>query len=262
MGWLTNSSRRSLRDQPLGMTDEKVLQLLQSIDCFDWYVSSKLGESIDKLVRMRDKALIATAWLFFKRGNEVLKLKRRAAYADDQNLYVTFRIQKKLRRYRQCPNCSALNGAANSFCRSCGSSLQQTQIQQHRASDVVKTKLKTLQSRFAGYVVQWLDAYDRMISKNPDAYLFPALRVRFNAAYWILDQPMTIQNFDRILQRLDPAVTSCHFRYGGVEKHLLLGYSPYELKEIGDWETAVMPEIYARRKGLTAAQRKWSSDFR
>lgn len=262
MGWLTNSQRRALKEQPLSITDQTVQELLQAIDSFDWYVSPRLGEDIDRLVRMRDKALISTTWLFFKRGGEVLRLKRRDMFYDDSYLYVTFAISKKLRRYKQCKVCSMINGAANLYCRGCGSSLEGVEVMARAASDIIKTKRKTLRNPFTIHVLQWLQAYDKAVSRDVSAYLFPALTVRLNCAVWRLDQPMTIQNFDRILQRLNPALTSCLFRYGGAEKYLMLGYSPYELKEIGDWETSVMPEIYARRKGLTEAQRRWSNDYR
>lgn len=76
------------------------------------------------------------------------------------------------------------------------------------------------------------------------------------------ERPMTLQNFNRILKRLDPSMTSCLFRYGGVEKYLLLGYLPHELKEIGDWSTSKMPELYAERKDITPVQRRWSEDVR
>jgi len=36
----------------------------------------------------------------------------------------------------------------------------------------------------------------------------------------------------------------------------------YELKEIGDWSSSKMPEIYAERKGIIVAQRRWSEDVR
>ena len=73
---------------------------------------------------------------------------------------------------------------------------------------------------------------------------------------------MTVQNLDSILKRLDPKMKSCLFRYGGAEKYLALGYTPYELKEIGDWSSSKMPEVYAERKGITPTQRRWSEDIR
>lgn len=73
---------------------------------------------------------------------------------------------------------------------------------------------------------------------------------------------MSIQNYDRILQRLDPKMTSSMFRYGGSEKFLQLGYTPTELKSIGDWESSRMPEIYAERKDLNIAQRRFAEDTR
>ncbi|MFC1487028.1 hypothetical protein ACFLRN_04995 [Thermoproteota archaeon] len=62
---------------------------------------------------------------------------------------------------------------------------------------------------------------------------------------FLTKKPMTIQNYDRILKRLDHRMTSCLFRYGGAEKFLVLGYTPFELKEIGDWSSSKIPEIYA-----------------
>lgn len=47
------------------------------------------------------------------------------------------------------------------------------------------------------------------------------------------------------------------FRYGGTEKFLGLGYTPTDLKEIGDWGSSYMPEKYAERKGLTRTQRRF-----
>jgi hypothetical protein len=52
------------------------------------------------------------------------------------------------------------------------------------------------------------------------------------------------------------------FRYGGSEKFLQLGYSPLELAIVGDWESSLMPEVYARRKDLSVAQRRFAEDVR
>ena len=52
------------------------------------------------------------------------------------------------------------------------------------------------------------------------------------------------------------------FRYGQSETLLRRGYLPHEIKEIGDWSSSFMPELYANRKGLTAAQRKFTQDVR
>jgi hypothetical protein len=76
------------------------------------------------------------------------------------------------------------------------------------------------------------------------------------------ERPMTVQNLDAILQRLDPTITSSFFRYFATEKYLSLGYLPHELKEVGDWSSSRMPELYAERMGLTPALRKWSEDVR
>jgi len=113
------------------------------------------------------------------------------------------------------------------------------------------------------HIVEWLREFD-LLTEDQEAWFFPVLRVVFTSAYFDFksERPMTVQNFDRILKRLDSHMTSCLFRYGGSEKYLELGYTPYELKEIGDWSSSKMPEEYAARKGITVAQRRWSEDIR
>jgi hypothetical protein len=71
---------------------------------------------------------------------------------------------------------------------------------------------------------------------------------------------MTVERLNQILQNLDPTLTSCHFRYAGAENNLRRGYTPSDLKEIGDWSSAKQPESYAERKGLTPTQKRFSED--
>jgi hypothetical protein len=112
-------------------------------------------------------------------------------------------------------------------------------------------------------VVAWLEKFDEQTTEK-EAWFFPSLRVVFDHAYFDFksEKPMTIQNWNRILKRLDPRMTSCLFRYAGAEKYLALGYTERELKNIGDWESIRMPELYAERKGLSQAERRFAEDVR
>jgi signal recognition particle subunit SEC65 len=123
------------------------------------------------------------------------------------------------------------------------------------------TKRKTVASPFCKYIIDYVEEL-RRLGVEPKDWLFP--RFSYFAQRFLFDaeRPLTIQRFDQILQRLDPSITSATFRYGGTEKFLRLGYTPYELKEIGDWQSSHMPEIYAARKGLTPSQKKFAEDTR
>ena len=127
----------------------------------------------------------------------------------------------------------------------------------------IVTKRKTLQSQFTKFVVEWLEEFNKQTPEK-EAWFFPSLRVVFNQAYFDFQsaKPRTIQNWDRILKRLDVRMTSCLFRYAGAEKYLALGYTERELKKIGDWESIRMPELYAERKGLSQAERRFAEDTR
>ena len=261
-GWLVNSDRKARRDRANTFTDQNALELINKIETIPRYVSPKLGSEINNLLRLRDKALISVNWIWFKRGGEVLGLKRKDIALTDREILVTFHIQKKQKRYKFCPKCETKNGYRSNFCRKCKTDLQRVKVRREGEPRIV-TKRKTLKHKFTGYILEWLREFDAL-TEDKESWFFPALRVVFTSAYFDFksEKPMTIQNFDRILKRLDPKMTSCLFRYGGAEKYLVLGYTPYELKEIGDWSSSKMPEIYAERKGITPAQRRWSEDVR
>ena len=261
-GWLANPERKARRNRANTFTNQDALRLIKEIDSNSDYVSPKLDSEFDRLLRLRDKALIATSWIWFKRGGEVLGLKRKDVALTDQEILVTFSIQKKQKRCRICPTCETKNGFRSKYCRECKADLSQIEMNQEGNVYIV-TKRKTLHNKFTQYLVDWLTEFDKL-TEAKEGWFFPALRVVFTSAYFDFgsQRHMTVQNFDRILKRLDPNMTSCLFRYGGAEKYLVLGYTPYELKEIGDWSSSKMPEVYAERKGITPAQRRWSEDVR
>ena len=264
-GWLANPERRKRRDRAHTFTDKDALYLIEKIDEEPHYISETLTRArpeLDGLIRLRDRALVATAWTWFKRGGEVLRLKRKDVAVTDREILVTFHVSKKQKRFKVCPGCNEKNGFRSKFCRRCSRNLTDVEVSVEGGPQIV-TKRKTLRHRFAKYILEWLQKFDGL-TEDGEAWLFPALRVVFSHAFFDFksERHMTVQNFDRILKRLDPNMTSCMFRYGGAEKYLVLGYTPSELKEIGDWSSSKMPEIYAERKGITAAQKRWSEDVR
>jgi integrase len=268
-GWLKNPKRRERRDNANTVTDQDALELIRKIDKIPEYISTKLKpETLDLLVRLRDKSMVAVNWIWFKRGNEVLKLKRKDIALTDNQLLVTFTIQKKQRSYKICPNCETRNGASNKYCRECKTDLRHVTVTKIGDKKVV-TKRKTLRNKFTKHVVAWLNEFEKLtelneISEPNEAWFFPSLRVVFDYAYFDFHsaKPMSIQNWDRILKRLDSRMTSCLFRYGGAEKYLALGYSERALQKIGDWESIRMPALYAERKGLSEAEKRFAEDTR
>jgi integrase len=253
MGWLTNNNRKARRDRAFTLIDEDVRYLIRQINELPNYVSQTLtsyNKELDTQLKLRDKALIAMAWIFFKRGGEILQLKRKDIYLTKteesiREISVTFTIFKKQRHFKICPR--ALN-------------LENVEIVKEGENPRV-TRSKTTSNEFVKHILSWIEEHDRLTSNN-ESILFPPLRVVFTSTYFDFTKPMTIQNFDTILKRLDVDMTSCLFRYGGAEKYLRAGYTPFEMKEIGSWESSYMPEIYAQRKGITPTIRKWSDDAR
>lgn len=262
-GWLKNKARRERRNTPNTFTDKDCEELIRKIEEKPHYISEKLGDELNRLMKSRDKAIISTIWIFFKRANEVLKLKRKDIKLTQTQLFVTFTISKKQKRYKICLECGERNGYRSNYCKKCSANLQEVDVLVDSNPRIV-TKKKTLAHKLAKHIQEWYTNLHELNANDPESWFFPALRVVFSNGYFDLHspRPMTVQNFNRILQRLDPTLTSSMFRYGGTEKYLLLGYTPRELKEIGDWSSSYMPEIYAEKKGLTTTQQRWSEDVR
>ena len=265
-GWLTNPKRKERQQRSLAFSDNDVQGLIEKIDNLPRYCKKSLGPEIDRLLTLRDKAIISTGWIWFKRASEFLGVKRKDAQVTDYQILVTFHTQKKSKRFKICPVCNTKSGFKANFCRQCKADLQYVEVQGEKGEFIV-TKRKTVKNKFVQPILEWLTEFDRLTEelKDPEeCWFFPALRVVFTSAYFDFkaEKPMTVQNLDRILQRLDPSITSSFFRYFATEKYLTLGYTERELKEIGDWSSSRMPEIYAERKGITPAQRRFAEDVR
>jgi hypothetical protein len=124
---------------------------------------------------------------------------------------------------------------------------------------VVVTKRKTAKYWPCRFATAWVDRLDELRC-GPECYVFPPFNVLIGG--FRFDRHLTVQRYDQILQRLDPTLTSHHFRYGAAEKLLRLGYTPHDLKELGDWSSTLMPDVYAKRSGYTPSQTRFAMDIR
>lgn len=258
-GWLANKDRRERRDMAQTLTDKQVENYIKKIETVPEY--SKLDKEADRLLRVRDAALVGLAQTFFKRGNENLHVKLGDVYYDASELVVSLHIEKKRKTLKFCPQCQKKNARLAKFCRFCGLDISLVKPKETGKEDQIVTKRKSVNYPFCKPIIEWIDALKKL-ELDPKAWLFPRYHYFSRAFLFYAEKPLTIQRFDQILQRLDPSMTSSLFRYGGAEKYLRLGYTPFELKEIGDWSSSKMPEIYATRKGLTPSQKRFTEDVR
>jgi len=256
-GWLVNSDRRKRRDNPLTLTDRQVMELIRKIEQAKRY--TRLGGDADRFLRLRDKSLIAQSWIFFKRANENLRTRLSNVHYDNRELLITFHIQKRRRRRKVCPECGVQNATRANYCRKCGRNLGDVEVSV-LGEELTVTKRKSIKYTFCRHVTVWVETLRNELGRGGEDYLYAPYN-NF-AEDFLFDRHLTVQRVNQILQRLDPTLTSHMFRYGASEKLLSLGYTPSELKDIGDWSTTRMPELYAERKGLTIPQRKFATDTR
>ena len=256
-GWLKNRGRLERRNRPKTLTDAQVMELIRKIDDMEQY--TKLRKPFDNLIRLRDKALISLSWIFFKRASETLRTKLKDVYVDNEQLEVTFSINKKSKRAKTCPSCDEKNSTKSTYCRLCGCNIEYVELIKKEAESFIVTKRKSIEYPFCRHFIEWINTLKELGCKG-EHYIFPPfvyLKKTFR-----FSRHITLQRFDQILQRLDITLTSHMFRYGHSEKLFRLGYTPFEVKEVGDWQSSRMPEIYAKRKGFTVSQRKFAEDTR
>jgi integrase len=279
-GWLTNTARRERRDRPNTLTDQDIRGYIQKIKDDPDYC--KLDSPADRFLKTRDCALIALNWIFFKRAGEVLSLKLGDITLVEHGKYLsaTFSIQKKREYILLCSYCSSENKGRNRKdrdevwrrCANCGESLEGSKRKTKPAKEVV-TKRKRAQHEFCKVVWDWI-GHAGMLSSvpndfkfDPDAWLFP--RMKNDGSFdWHSKKHLARWSYDRILQRIDPTMTSSMFRYGRTESLLSAKdrrgrqlYSIRDLVELGDWSGAQMPETYAKRKGLSDSQARFQDDM-
>lgn len=268
-GWLQNKARKTRRDQAFTLIDDEVHALLSKIDETEKY--TKLRPKFDALIRARDKALISVAWTFFKRGSEVLAIQLKDVTYNNEELSVTFYIKKKTKKFKICPDpeCKdkkgkrTKNSRASNFCKICGIDIKNAEFIEVGPKDRKFTKNRTMKDKFCQIFVNWIRTLTAL-GCSEEAYVFPRfVYLSKNITYeFDFDNHLTVGRFSQILHRLDDTLFTAVFRYAASEKYLRLGYSREQLAEIGDWESAYMPERYAKKKSITPTQRKWSEDLR
>lgn len=255
-GWLQNKARRERRDRPNTLRDQDVMDLIKKIEVMEYY--TKLREPWNKYIKMRDKALISLSWIFFKRANETLSVKLGDVYFEAKKLEVTFRIGKKRKRIKKCLNCGTKNAKGAKYCRTCGKDLSLVSPSLEGEQRYVVVKRKSMSYPFCRIFVKWVVTLKELGCVR-ECYIFPPYR--YFGKCFRFDKHLTCDRFNQILQRLDNTLTSHMFRYGASEKFLRKGYTVYELQEIGDWSSIIMPSVYAKRKGLTKIQRIFAEDI-
>lgn len=256
-GWLVNKSRKTRRDRVGTLTDQDVIKLVNEIDEMEKYTKLKELKN-DQRMRKRDQAIIALSWIFFKRAGENLRVKLGDVYVDDSELAVTFHISKKAKGVKFCGSCGEETWRRARFCRKCGEDISHIPITEV-GQTLTPTKRKSMEYWACPYVARWVEAL-KGLGCEREGYVFPPFN--YIADAFQFERHLTVQRVNQILQRLDPTLTSHMFRYGATEKFLRLDYTPYDLKEIGDWSSTHMPETYARRMGLTRSQTKFMKDTR
>ena len=230
---------------------------------------SGLDTELEQLIAKRDVALVSLAWTWFKRGNENLGVRMRDVYYDTDKLIVTFRIEKKDKRFKHCPRCNNPNAKSSIYCKHCGRNLKDVEYEVERPKPTIVSKERLRGDAFVENIVQWIETM-KTLGAKPEDFVFPPYKlVAHGLSIGSIERrewdnrkanQMSVQRFDQILQRFDKSMTSAMFRYGHTEQLFRSGYTSHEIMNVGDWTSEFMPERYAARLGLTVAEQKYAKD--
>ena len=167
-GWLKNKGRLARRNAALTVTNGQVQKLIDKIESMKSY--TKLSQEDDRLIRVRDTALIATDWIFFKRGNEILHLLFGNVTITDKDLKIGISIEKKQKRYRICPRCGPKekNSLKANFCKKCGDNISTVTPEVFGVPSSLVIKTKSLKFPFCKYMVRWIKELEKLDAK-PDS---------------------------------------------------------------------------------------------
>lgn len=266
VGWLQVPERADRRNQNETLTPRDIELLLAKVKTISGY--SKLHPDTDQIVRLRDAAVIALWWLFFKRGGEVLSVLAKNVDVAEDKLVVRYELEKKRHFVLVC-KCGYENNRRDRknrdgawiACKKCGVSLE-TAARQSKSDKVESLKRRTLKDPFCQYVLDW-----KTLVPQEAKWFFPKFQFFKNSFVWDSQKPLTVQWFDKMLQRLDYSLTSHMARYGHTEvlfRAKTPGGSPkynvHTITQRGDWESYAMPMRYAKRKSISEDEAKMEDD--
>jgi hypothetical protein len=82
----------------------------------------------DEYFRLRAIAVLSLLRLSGKRRTEISWIPLENFKVENNLLNVTFSLEKKKRRHKECPSCGTKNPIASSFCKMCGLSISKVPI--------------------------------------------------------------------------------------------------------------------------------------
>jgi len=110
------------------ITDEEFKEMLRKADRIS-----------NKFYRLRAKALLCILRLTGKRREEIANLELGDVYTEGDFLYLRFRLEKKKRRFKVCPECKSRNTVKADYCQKCAFPLPSSTIMKRgRSEDSIK----------------------------------------------------------------------------------------------------------------------------
>jgi site-specific recombinase XerD len=221
----------------------------------------KIPEPWNRLLRLRNSALLVLFWSFGKRCREVLRLKVEDVIFDKDKASFVFSIEKKSRKRKICSKCNTKQSLKANFCKDCGSPLSNEHIKVFRPPypiRVVKGKKYIAENEFGGqefnallpYIKTW---YDERKKLSEDGFLFPPLRnkkgepIRFDFNSYL--SPLQCW---KVLRNISFALSPHLFRYARIKFLLKTTHGNIRLVQRAmDFSSPAPIENYARSLGLT-----------
>jgi integrase len=133
--------------------------------------------------RLRSIAILCVLKRTGKRRGELARLKKDNVTIESDKLQIRFTLEKKIRHFKVCHNCSEKNSAKALFCKKCGTNIEPDQVQTNRL-ETESLKSLFLSDPLAHHITDYLKFLESQ--KPTPLFFFPASRDIFGNAVVIL----------------------------------------------------------------------------
>jgi len=159
---------------------------------------------------LRAKALLCILRLTGKRRGEVAQLQLDDFKVEGGFLNITFRLEKKKRGFKLCPNCGVKNVKEAKFCRQCGFDLSNAPVQR-RGKQAESVKAVPLSDPYVKPILDYISSLEKLEPKPK--YVFPTVKSLFGSDLIIYpNQHLTGRQIFNIVRGLSDLVWPHLFR--------------------------------------------------
>jgi integrase len=254
----TGPEKKVLVTQPYETAAEKARKNRKKVldkEEFDRMLSAA-AQIKDEFFRLRSTALLCIFRLVGKRRGEIAMLKTENVKVENNQLTLTFTLEKKVKHFKVCPKCDARNTVDALYCAHCAAPIDNEPLQS-KGKQYDSTKAIPLTDSLTEPIIKYLD-YLKHQAPVP-TFFFPRVKATFGQGYIILpDEHLHGRQVFNLVRQTSDRVWPHLFREtvaADVVKQDSSLYSAFRVKDRLDLEDYRTGFAYVKRFALDVINR-------